>query len=118
MLSVLVAKNVNAKRIYINNVNISTPKYHGNMYISQNFIQNASLPSDLKFATFDGTLLRDLSISEQDVTFKVKFDLNIIDESGKLNTCNFSLDFPKNGLVDNGISITREDFANFVFTVK
>ena len=36
LLSVLVAKNVNAKRIYINNVNISTPKYHGNMYISQN----------------------------------------------------------------------------------
>ena len=26
LLSVLVAKNVNAKRIYINNVNISTPK--------------------------------------------------------------------------------------------
>ena len=154
LLSVLVAKNVNAKRIYINNVNISTPKYHGNMYISQNnteekisndsaekelniypdeldgeyffelkivnenIIQNASLPSDLKVATFDGTLLRDLSVSEQDVTFKVKFDLNIIDESGKLNTCNFNLDFPKNGLVDNGISITREDFANFVFTVK
>lgn len=155
-LSILIAKinDVEAKEIYIDNINVDYPVLTENMYIYQNkenkidlkiedirinlikedheqqyliklnvdnvnFIKDAViLNSEISTVKFDGTILNVLNINPSDITFKISFDLNIIDSLNKLNTCKMNLNLPSKLIATNGVSIIKENVSKFPFIVK
>lgn len=86
--------------------------------INNNCLQNVNVPSETKVIKYDGTILDLLNRKIEEFKFSITFNLNIVEESGKLNTCKISLDMPEDTLITNGASVTRLDNANLLFTVK
>ena len=61
-------------------------------------------------------LLKKLSISNDDLKFKVSFDISINLDSNKSYKANMSLELPVGNVVDDGIqSQENTDFKNLVF---
>ena len=85
---------------------------------NNNCLQNVNVPSETKVIKYDGTILDLLNRKIEEFKFSITFNLNIVEESGKLNTCKISLDMPEDTLITNGASVTRLDNANLLFTVK
>ncbi|MEG0873515.1 MAG: hypothetical protein RSE00_00700 [Clostridia bacterium] len=85
---------------------------------NQDFLKNAKIPESNKSVTYDGTVLKILDIKLAQIQFFIKFDLNIIDKTGKKNVCKFDLELPDAELLDSGISINRENAPAYVFRVK
>ena len=59
-----------------------------------------------------------IGIAYRDIEFKIEFDLNIIEKSGRLNKCSVELEIPDETLFKNGIVINRLSLSNFSFEVK
>ena len=53
-----------------------------------------------------------------DFVFDLSFDFNIIDTTGKKNTCKVKLNMPSQDLITDGISIIRQDLSDYNFKVK
>lgn len=85
---------------------------------NMNIISNQSLPEGTNKVTYDGKLLKNYGISINDIKFDVKFKLNIIDETGRINSSNIKLTLPDSDMVVNGTSVVRLPVSNFVFWVK
>ncbi len=82
------------------------------------FLKNANVPSDSESVTFDGTMLKLMNIKISDIKLEVKFNLNIVDNTGKINICKFNFNIPEEDLITNGISVTRKDSGNYKFYIK
>ncbi len=64
-------------------------------------------------------LLNKLNINNDDLKFKVSFDINITLNSGKTYKSNIELELPVNDVVNNGVQSTEyTDFDNIVFKRK
>ena len=64
-------------------------------------------------------LLNKLNINNDDLKFKVSFDINITLNSGKIYKSNIELELPVNDVVNNGVQSTEyTDFDNIVFKRK
>ncbi len=83
-----------------------------------NFITDANIPSGVNSVTYDGTMLRVLDIAIAKLKFELRFNINLVDKSGKINTCKIKLNLPDEQLLENGISVNREDLSNYKFSVK
>lgn len=95
----------------------------GQIFISLNldnleFMKDVKIPDGTNAITFDGTMLKVLDVKFSDLSMKFKFNLNIVDETGKLSVCKVSLKFPEEDLINNGISITRKDTKDYVFCIE
>ncbi|MDD3303389.1 MAG: hypothetical protein PHP54_00535 [Clostridia bacterium] len=86
--------------------------------VNQNCMQDVNVPNETKVLKYDGTLLELLNRKISDFTFHLSFNLNIVEENGKLNICKVALDMPSEELITNGVSIIRLDTAKLVFSVK
>ena len=95
----------------------------GQIFVSLNldnleFMKDVKIPDGTNAITFDGTMLKVLDMKFSDLSMKFKFNLNIVDETGKLSVCKVSLKFPEEDLINNGISITRKDTKDYVFSIE
>ena len=95
----------------------------GQIFVSLNldnleFMKDVKIPDGTNAITFDGTMLKVLDVKFSDLSMKFKFNLNIVDETGKLSVCKVSLKFPEEDLINNGISITRKDTKYYVFSIE
>lgn len=86
--------------------------------INKDCLQNVNVPSETKVIKYDGTILELLNRKITEFNFDISFNLNIVEESGKLNICKINLNMPEEQLITNGVSITRLDNSEFLFTVK
>lgn len=82
------------------------------------FATDVKIPEGTNAVTFDGTILKLLDIKLSDIAFVAKFNLNIIDVTGKKNVCEFKFKLPNETLLTDGISITREENSNYVFSLR
>lgn len=82
------------------------------------FATDVKIPEGTNAVTFDGTILKLLDIKLSDIAFVAKFNLNIIDVTGKKNVCEFKFKLPNETLLTEGISITREENSNYVFSLR
>lgn len=80
---------------------------------NKNCLQDVNVPSETKVIKYDGTILELLNRKITEFKFKISFNLNIVEENGKINTCKISLDMPEEQLITNGASVTRLDTAIF-----
>lgn len=83
-----------------------------------NCLKDMNVPSVTKVVRFDGTILENLNTKIDDYTYKISFNLNIYDETGKKNVCKVSLDLPNSDLINSGTTIIRQDTSKYVFSVK
>lgn len=83
-----------------------------------NFVENINIPEGINELKYDGTILNNIGIAYRDIEFKIEFDLNIIEKSGRLNKCSVELEIPDETLFKNGIVINRLSLSNFSFEVK
>lgn len=84
-----------------------------------NCVKDATIKStDSSTVLFDGTILKILNTKLSDIKFDITFDLNIVDSTGKINTCKIKLNLPSELLVSNGISIISENPGKFPFRIK
>lgn len=82
------------------------------------FLKDAKIPSDTKSVTYDGTLIKTLNLNLNDLKIKMCYNINIVDELGKLNVCKVDLTLPDEDLKENGISIKRKKLADYKFSVE
>ncbi len=83
-----------------------------------NFLTDANIPSGVNSVTYDGTMLRVLDIAIAKLKFELRFNINLVDKTGKVNTCKIKLNLPDEQLLENGISVNREDLSNYRFSIK
>lgn len=82
------------------------------------FSTDVKVPEDMQVVRFDGTLLNVTGINVEDLMFKIKFNLNIVDENDKVNVCKINMNVPGYELANSGIGVTRENLSNYVFSLK
>ena len=153
-ITILVAKNMEASRIYIDNIKIKEPIKRGyltfyqtdieevydlnnelksveiypiekdNQYFIELNIDNIKFMTDVKGSedmkkiTFDGTFFKDLDIKIEDIEMEFSCDLNLEDTTGKKSACNLKFKLPSEGILNDGISILRQDISKYVFKLK
>ena len=153
-ISILVAKNLEAQRIYLDNFSYDFPEKMGQVILYQtdsntsyplndlpeeielnkieqdeqyfielnidnvDFMTDVNAPENMQKITFDGTFLKDLNIKSSELNMKFSCDLNIIDVTGKHSKCKLKFNFPTDDLLNNGVSILRQDISKFPFILK
>lgn len=151
-ITLLIAKENEAKSIYIDNIKVKSSSSDGEIKVSEgskelislnqsdkiniypieengqyliklninnvDFLKNANVPSNSEAVTFDGTMLKLMNIKISDIKLEVKFNLNVVENTGKINICKFNFNIPEEDLITNGISVTRKDAANYKFYIK
>lgn len=104
-------------------INIYTENKNDQIFINLNidnldFLKEAKIPDNTKSVTYDGSMLKLLNVNFLDLQFKIKFNINIIDENGKINICKVNLKVPSEELFNEGISIKRQDLNNYKFYIE
>lgn len=122
---VLYQNNLKDEKFSLNSekVAIYQEEKEGQILINLNvdnmdFLKDAKLPNDTKSVTFDGSMLNLLDIKLSDLHMNIKFNINIVDEVGKLNVCKVFVKVPSDELVNSGISIQRQDLENYSFSIE
>lgn len=85
---------------------------------NNNFVKEAKIPEGTNKIALDGTILDVLSIKLSEVSLELRFDLNILDSSGKKNVCKLKFKMPSESLIKEGISVTREDKSKYIFSLR
>lgn len=85
---------------------------------NENFKTNVKIPDNVDVVTFDGSLLKLLDVKIEDLEFEIKFNLNIIDVTGKKNICKVSVKVPDATLITNGIALMRLNVSDYIFQVS
>ena len=141
-----IKKNADYDKIYIDNVKIKNPKLLGKISYKEKYSQNNETDiyiykdeyiyvdieiSNEKFKTsktanfndentviYDGTILKYFNITDKDINFNIRFNLNILEKNGNLNVCKFNLDLITDKLTNYGIEVKTLDEEDFNFVVK
>ncbi|MDO4282102.1 MAG: hypothetical protein Q4D02_00530 [Clostridia bacterium] len=153
-ISILIAKNIDVSRIYLDNIKFVAPIKSGSLVLSQTgfeeeydlntkiesveiypeekddqyyielnvdnvqFMNDVKAPENTKKITFDGTFLKDIDIKIEELQMSFECNLNIIDITGKKSVCSLKFKLPPEELLNNGISILRQDLSKYVFQLK
>ena len=86
--------------------------------INENVLKDWVVPNDMKQIVYDGRMITDANIAFEDVQFKLKFKLNIVETTGKINTMKVELLLPNSELVSNGADVRRLSLSDFKFKVN
>ena len=61
---------------------------------NEDVLSNYIIPSEVKEIRHDGTVLNTASIAVSQIRFKIKYDLVIIQDNEKINTCKVEVEMP------------------------
>ena len=86
--------------------------------INENVLKDWVVPESTKQIVCDGRMLSTAGIKLQDIQFKLKFKLNIVESTGKTNTMKVELLLPNEELVTNGADVRRLSLSDFKFKVN
>lgn len=105
--------------IPINLMTTSDSQYLINLYINNDAaLSNVKVPENTKNITYDGTVFKLFNVSLKDLQFYVKFNLNIKERTGKVNTVTIKMNIPDQTFIDKGISAVRQDTNNYNFIIQ
>lgn len=83
--------------------------------LNQNILKDWIVPESTKQIVYDGRMLVTAGIKLQDIQFKLKFKLNIVESTGKTNTMKVEMVLPNEELVTNGADVRRLALSDFKF---
>ena len=86
--------------------------------INENVLKDWLVPENMKQIVYDGRMITNAGIAFEDIQFKLKFKLNIVETTGKINTMKVELLLPNSELVSNGADVRRLSLSDFKFKVN
>lgn len=82
---------------------------------NKEFAKSVKIPDGTSSVTFDGTILKLLSLNVSDLKFELKFTLNVVDEFGNTTKCKMTIRAPEEDLSTSGIVVIHEDLNDYIF---
>lgn len=112
-----------AVSIYEERISIYPEEKEGQILVNLNidnvdFLKDVKIPDGTNSITFDGTMLNMIGIKLSELQMSIRFNVNIVDENGKLNVCKFKFNVPEEDLFNSGISIKRQNLSEYNFTIE
>ncbi len=86
--------------------------------LNENILKDWIVPESTKQIVYDGRMLNTAGIKLEDIQFKLKFKLNIVESTGKTNTMKVELLLPDEALVTNGADVRRLSLSDYKFKVN
>ena len=86
--------------------------------INEDIISNYIVPEETKELRHDGTIINIVKMSASDIKFKVKYDLVVVQNNERINTCKVEMEMPNEKISTEGFYVQRLDSANYNFKVK
>ena len=84
---------------------------------NENVLSDYIIPSEVKEIRHDGTVLNTASIAVSQIRFKVKYNLVIVQDNKKTNTCKVEIEMPDDKIAVDGFIVKRLDSSAFNFKV-
>lgn len=86
--------------------------------LNENILKDWVVPDATKQIVYDGRMVTTAGLELQDIQFKLKFKLNIVESTGKTSTMKVELLLPNEELVTNGADVRRLALSDFKFKVN
>ncbi|MDD4375239.1 MAG: hypothetical protein PHR25_00430 [Clostridia bacterium] len=86
--------------------------------INKDIVTDFAIPEEIKEIRHDGTILNIAGIKASEITFRLRYNLVIIEPEGKINKCEFDLKIPNEKVIAEGTTIERLDVQKLSFKVK
>ena len=86
--------------------------------LNENVLKNWIVPEGVNEIICDGRIFNMAGLGLKDIEFDIKFKLNIVEETGKINRLTVDLTLPKEELLTNGADVHRLDRTEFKFKVN
>lgn len=105
-------------------VNIYTEEQENGSYLVEFDILNKDIlsdyivPDEIKEIRHDGTILNLAGIAISDITFSLKYNLVVVEQTGQINTCKIKISMPDKKLATEGLSVERLSNEDFNFKVE
>lgn len=87
------------------------------MALNENILKNWNIPEGTNEIIYDGRIFETAGMSLKDINFKLKFNLKITEDSGKVSILKVDLALPSEELIKNGADVRRLALDNFKFKV-
>lgn len=105
-------------------VNIYTEEQENGSYLVEFDILNKDIlsdyivPDEIKEIRHDGTILNLAGIAISDISFDLKYNLVVLEQTGQINTCKIKISMPDKKLATEGLSVERLSNEDFNFKVE
>lgn len=86
--------------------------------VNENIIENFIIPEGINEIRHDGTILNTANIAISQIQFKVKYDLVVVQDNKKTNTCKVEIKMPDEKIAIDGFFVQRLDSSNYNFKVS
>ena len=86
--------------------------------LNENILKDWVIPENIKQIVYDGRMLTTAGLTLKDIQFKLKFKLNVVEDTGKTNTMKVDLLLPNEELLENGADVRRLSVSKFKFKVN
>ena len=106
-----------------NRVNIYAEETESGDYLvefdikNEDVITDFKIPSDIKEIRHDGTILNTVGIPVSQIDFKLKYELVIVQDNQRINSCKVEIDMPSGRIITDGFVVERLDSTNYNFKV-
>lgn len=84
---------------------------------NEDVISDFIIPSDIKEIRHDGTMLNIAKIPVSNIKFKIKYDLILVQDNNKVNTCKVEVELPDEKIASDGFFVKRLDSTSYTFKV-
>ena len=88
------------------------------LVLNENILKDWLIPEEIKQIVYDGRIVTTAGLTLKDIQFKLKFKLNIIETTGKINTMKVEMLLPNEELIINGADVRRLSLSDFKFKVN
>ena len=86
--------------------------------LNENILNDWLIPESTKQIVYDGRMLTTAGIELKQIQFRLSFKLNIVENTGKINTMKAEFILPNEELITNGADVRRLSIGDFKFKVK
>lgn len=85
---------------------------------NEDVISNFVIPSDIKEIRHDGTMLNVTKTPVSSIKFKIKYNLVLVQDDNKTNTCKVEIEVPDEKIAVDGFFVKRLDSTIYAFKVN
>lgn len=86
--------------------------------LNKDILSDYIVPDEIKEIRHDGTILNLAGIAISDISFDLKYNLVVIEQTGQINTCKIKISMPDKKLATEGLSVERLSNEDFNFKVE
>lgn len=85
---------------------------------NENIVKDFGVPEGINEIRHDGTILNIANIAISQIQFSVKYNLVVVQDNQKINTCKVEIQMPDEKIAVDGFFVQRLDNSNYNFKVS